>query len=72
MPDQPTDLTHELLRQMRAEQVAFRAAIEQRFDHLESDMLEVKRTLRGMTYMMATFTGRLEDVETRVDQLAPR
>ena len=72
MPEQPIDLTHELLRQIRAEQTAFRGDIERRFDALGSDMLEVKRTLRGLTYMMATFTGRLEDVETRVDRLAPR
>ena len=71
MAGDPVDLTHELLRQIRAEQVAFRTAVERRFDALESDMLEVKRTLGGMTYMMATFTGRLEDVETRVDRIAP-
>lgn len=71
MPEMPADLTHELLRQIRAEQTAFRAMVEKRFDVLESDMLEVKRTLRGMTYMMATFTGRLEDVESRVDRQAP-
>jgi polyhydroxyalkanoate synthesis regulator phasin len=71
MSEQPAELIHELLRQIRAEQTAFREAVERRFDALESDMLEVKRTLRGMTYMMATFTGRLEDVETRVDRLTP-
>ena len=71
MSEQPADMTHELLRQIRAEQGSFREAIERRFDALESDMLEVKRTLRGLTYMMATFTGRLEDLETRVDRLTP-
>jgi hypothetical protein len=72
MADEPADMTQELLRQIRAEQAAFRTVVEKRFDALESDMLEVKRTLRGMAYMMATFTGRLEDVETRVDRIAPR
>jgi hypothetical protein len=72
MPEQPVDLTHELLRQIRAEQAAFRTAVEHRFESLEADMLEVKRTLRGMTCMMATFTGPLEEVESRVDRLSPR
>lgn len=80
MPDEPIDLTHELLRQIRAdqaasrsEQVAFRSEVSRRFDALESDMVEVKRALRGLTYMNATFLGRLlEEVETRVDRLAPR
>jgi hypothetical protein len=72
MSEQPVDLTHELLRQIRAEQAAFRTAVEHRFESLEADMLEVKRTLRGMTYMMATFTGPLEEVESRVDRLSPR
>jgi hypothetical protein len=79
MAETPTDLTHELLRQIRAELGAFRSDVERRFElvnhrfeALESDMLEVKRTMRGMSYMLATFTGRLEDVETRVDRLAPR
>lgn len=81
MADEPVDLTHELLRQIRADLGSFRTDVERRFElierrfehrfeRLESDMLEVKRTLRGLTYMMATFTGRLEDVETRVDRLA--
>lgn len=76
MAEDPVDLTHELLRQIRAELGAFRTDVERRFElvnhrfgRLETDMLEVKRTLRGLTYMMATFTGRLEDVETRVDRL---
>ena len=76
MPEDPVDLTHEILRQIRADIGAFRTDTERRFelvshrfDQLQSDMLEVKRTLRGMAYMMATFTGRLEDVETRVDRL---
>lgn len=72
MADDPVDLTHELLRQIRAEQAAFRERVETRFDALETDVLEIKRTLRGLTYMMATFAGRLEDVETRVDRIAPR
>ncbi|NNM73000.1 hypothetical protein [Enterovirga aerilata] len=79
MADDPSDLTLELLRQIRAELGAFRSDVERRFElvnhrfeKLETDMLEVKRTLRGMTYMMATFTGRLEDVETRVNHIAPR
>lgn len=69
MAEDPVDLTHELLRQIRAEQAAVRELVERRFGGIETDMLEVKRTLRGLTYMMATFTGRLEDVETRVDRL---
>lgn len=72
MPEPPIDMTQELLRQIRAEQSAFRTLVEQRFDALAIEMVEVKRTLRGLTYMMATFTGRLEDVETRVDRLSPR
>ena len=79
MPEDPVDLTHELLRQIRAEQgtiraeqAAFRTAVEHRFDALESDMLEVKRSLRGLSYMVTTVMGRLEDVETRVDRLGPR
>lgn len=79
MANDPVDLTHELLRQiraeqsaMRAEQMSFREIVEKRFDALETDVLEIKRTLRGLTYMMATFAGRLEDVETRVDSTAPR
>ena len=43
-----------------------------RFEGLESDMREVKQTLRGMAYMMATFTGRLEDVEVRVMRIEGR
>ena len=79
MPEQPVDLTHELLRQIRAEQAAVRSEIERRFDMverrfdaLESNMVEVKRTLRGLTYITATFAGRLEEVESRVDRLRPR
>ncbi|HEY8564162.1 MAG TPA: hypothetical protein VIL65_01585 [Beijerinckiaceae bacterium] len=72
MSDQPADLTQELLRQIRAEQTALRGEVERRFGGLESDMVEIKRALRGLTYMMATFNGRLEDVETRVDRLTPR
>ncbi len=79
MPEEPIDLTHELLRQLRAElstmrseQAAFRTAVEHRFDALESDMVEVKRSLRGLAYMITTVVGRLEDVETRVDRLGPR
>ncbi len=79
MAEDPSDLILELLRQIRAELGAFRSDVERRFElvnhrfeKLETDMLEVKRTLRGMTYMMATFTGRLEDVETRVDRIPPR
>jgi hypothetical protein len=79
MPKEPVDLTHELLRQirtdqasMRSEQAAFRAAVEHRFDALESDMLEVNRSLRGLAYMVTTVMGRLDDVETRVDRLTPR
>lgn len=79
MPDEPADLTLELSRQIRAELGSFRSDVERRFElvthrfeKMEADMLEVKRTLRGMAYMMATFTGRLEDVETRVDRIAPR
>jgi hypothetical protein len=78
MREEPVDLTHELLRQiradqaMRSEQAAFRAAVEHRFDALESDMLEVKRSLRGLAYMVTTVMGRLEDVETRVERLTPR
>lgn len=72
MPDQPIDMIQELLRQIRAEQTAFRSEVERRFGGLESDIVEIKRTLRGLTYMMATFTGRLEDVETRVDRFSPR
>jgi uncharacterized tellurite resistance protein B-like protein len=78
MAEEPSDMTLELLRQiraeqsaMRSEQAAFREIVEHRFDSLESDVLEIKRTLRGMTYMMATFTGRLEDVEARLDRLTP-
>lgn len=78
MAENPADLTLELLRQMRVELGAFRTDVERRFElvnhrfeRLETDVLEIKRTLRGMTYMMATFTGRLEDVESRVDRLAP-
>lgn len=69
MPDQPVDIVHELLCQIRAEQTAARTDIERRFDRLESDVVEIKRTLRGLTYMMATFTGRLEGLEVRVDRL---
>ena len=79
MSEPPVDLTQELLRQLRADQAAMRTAIEgrldlfeRRFDSLESDMIEVKRSLRGLTYMVSTLLGRLEDVETRVDRLAPR
>ncbi|MBV9077342.1 MAG: hypothetical protein JO048_07640 [Methylobacteriaceae bacterium] len=72
MPDEPTNLTHELLREIRAELAAFRTGVDHRFEKIEADMLEVKRTLRGLTYMMATFTGRLEDLETRVDRSSPR
>jgi hypothetical protein len=71
MAEDPADMTLELLRQIRAEQTAFRTIVENRFDALETDVLEIKRTLRGMAYMMATFTGRLEDVETRLDRMAP-
>jgi polyhydroxyalkanoate synthesis regulator phasin len=78
MSEQPADMTHELLRQIRAEQGSFREMVERKFvsverrlDSLESDTLEIKRTLRGLTYMMATFNGRLEDLETRVDRLTP-
>ena len=35
-------------------------------------MLEVKRSLRGLAYMISTVMGRLEDVQTRVDRLTPR
>jgi hypothetical protein len=76
MPEEPVDLTQELLRQIRADQAAirsemsaFRTAIERRFDALESGTLELKRSLRGLTYMVSIVTGRLEDVETRVDRL---
>jgi len=79
MPEEPVDLTHELLRQLRAElgiirseQAAFRTLVERRFDALDSGMVEVKRSLRGLAYMITTVVGRLEDVETRVDRLAPR
>jgi hypothetical protein len=72
MPEQPVDMTQELLRQIRAEQTAFRSEVERRFDSLESDMLEVKRSLRGLTYFASTMAGRLEEVETRVDRLGPR
>ena len=79
MAQEPADLTQELLRQITEELGAFRTDMERcfervnhRFERLESDMLEVKRTLRGMASMMATFTGRLEDVETRLDDLASR
>ena len=78
MAEDHADLTLELLRQIRAELGAFRTDVERcfdlvkhRFDALGSDVLELKRTLRGMAYMMATFTGRLEDVETRLDRMAP-
>lgn len=76
--EHPADLTVELLRQIRAEQTLPRESLElklgvvdHRMDRLETDMREVKQTLRGLTYMMATFTGRLEDLETRVDRLRP-
>lgn len=79
MPEEPIDLTHELLRQIRAEQgairseqAAFRTVVEHRFDSLEADMLEVKRSLRGLAYMITTVMGRLEDVETRVDLINAR
>jgi hypothetical protein len=72
MPEQPVDMTHELLRQIRAEQVAFRTEVERRFDALESDVLEVKRSLRGLTYFASTIAGRREEIETRVDRLVPR
>lgn len=79
MVEQPADLTHELLRQIRTDQAEFRTEIQSRFslmkrryDTLGSDMLEVKRTLRGLTYTAATVIGRLEDVEARVDRLSPR
>jgi hypothetical protein len=70
MSEQPIDLTHELLRQIRAEMSDFRFAVDRRFDALETDMREVKQTLR-LTSMMATSTGRLEDLETRMDRLPP-
>jgi hypothetical protein len=57
MPEQPVDMTQELLRQIRAEQAAFRSEVERRFDGLESDMLEVKRSLRGLTYFTSTIIG---------------
>lgn len=72
MPEQPVDMTQELLRQIRAEQAAFRSEVERRFDTLEADMLEVKRSLRGLTYFSTTIAGRLEEVETRIDRLTPR
>lgn len=79
MPEQPVDMTQDLLRQIRAEQTSFRSEVERRldgfdrrFDALEADMLEVKRSLRGLTYFTSTIMGRLEDVETRVDRLGPR
>lgn len=79
MADEPVDLTHDLLRQIRADLGSFRTDVERRFElvndrfeKLETDMLEVRRTLPGLTYMMATFTGRLEDLETRLDRMAPR
>ena len=74
MAEQPAEMTHELLRQIRSEQAAFRSEhaafrseVERRFDALETDVVEIKRTLRGLTYLMATATGRLEEVEPRVD-----
>ena len=72
MSEQPVDMTQELLRQIRSEQTALRSELTRRFDGVEPDIVEMKRTLRGLTYMMATFTGRLEEVETRVDRLGPR
>lgn len=72
MAEQPVDMTQELLRQIRSEQVAFRSEVERRFDALESDMLEVKRSLRGLTYFTSSIMGRLEEVETRVDRIGPR
>lgn len=71
MADEPADLTLELLRQIRAEQTAFRTMVEKRFEGVETDIVEMKRTMRGMTYMLANFTGRLEGVETRVDRTTP-
>ena len=72
MADEPVDLTHELLRQIRAEIGSFREATEHRFSTLESDMLEMRQAMRGLTYMMASFNGRLEDMETRLDRMAAR
>ena len=71
MADAPADFTLKVLRQIRSEQAAFRELVEHRFGGLESDVLETKRTLRGTTYMMVASTGRLEDVDARVDRLAP-
>ena len=71
MADEPADMTLELLRQIRGEQAAFRTFVEKRFEALESDVVEIKRTMRGMSYMLASMTGRLGDVETRVDRMTP-
>ena len=70
MAGDSTDTTAYLPRQIRAELGAFRTATERRFDALASDRVEGKRALRGWNCMMAAFTGRLEDIGTRVDRLA--
>jgi hypothetical protein len=78
MSEQPAGLTLDLLGRIQAEvsefrkeQDAFWRFVDDRMGRLETDMREVKQTLRGLTSMMATFTGRLEDLETRVDRLPP-
>lgn len=56
MADEPADPTHDVLRQITADLGSFRIDMERcfelvnhRFEKLETDMLEVKRALRGLT-----------------------
>lgn len=72
MAEDAADPTLELLRRIRWEQASFRERVEHRFGGLESDMLEVKQTMRGLTSMRATVTGRLEEAEVRVTRLDGR
>jgi hypothetical protein len=73
MPDEPTDMTTDLLIAIREDISSFRTSFEERLDRLEQNIRKHRRDMAAtMAIMRATvghFNKRLSAVEGRVTAL---
>ena len=66
MAEDPESLTLQLLREMRAEDAAFRDEVLQRFDAVEERLETLETRMQGVGGMLTLIYGRLVDHEDRI------
>ncbi|MEA2883556.1 MAG: hypothetical protein QOH32_2812 [Bradyrhizobium sp.] len=73
MPDEPTNITTDIVIAIREDISSFRASVEERLDRLERDSRKYRRDAAAMMVMMRAtvshFIQRVGTVEDRVTAL---